>query len=117
MTHEVSAAPPVALHRPLPSARTAAITGLGLYAPERVLTNADLLRFVDTNDEWIRSRTGIAERRIAAENETTADLAEKAARQALADANVDPASVQLVICATSTPDYQFPATAALLQHR
>ena len=117
MTHEVSAAPPVALHRPLPSARTAAITGLGLYAPERVLTNADLLQFVETNDEWIRSRTGIAERRVAAKHQSTADLAEKAARQALEDANVDPASVQLVICATSTPDYQFPATAALLQHR
>ena len=117
MIHEVSAAPPVALHRPLPSARSAAITGLGLYAPERILTNADLEKFVDTNDEWIRSRTGIAERRIAAENETTADLGEKAARQAIEDAGIDPTSIQLVICATSTPDYQFPATAAILQHR
>lgn len=117
MSHEVSAAPPVALHRPLPSLRSAAITGLGLYVPEKVLTNAELEKMVDTNDEWIRSRTGIAERRIAAEGESTADLAEKAARQALEDAGVSPDEIQLVIVATCTPDYQFPATAALLQHR
>lgn len=117
MTHEVTATPPVALHRPLPSLRSAAITGLGAYLPEKVLTNADLEKLVDTNDEWIRSRTGIAERRIAADNEFTADLAEKAARAALKDAGVAPSEVQLVIVATCTPDYQFPATAALLQHR
>jgi 3-oxoacyl-[acyl-carrier-protein] synthase-3 len=117
MSHEVSAAPPVALHRPLPSLRSAAITGLGLYVPEKVLTNTDLEKLVDTNDEWIRSRTGIAERRIVADDEWTADLAEKAARAALADAGVSPGEVQLVIVATCTPDFQFPATAALLQHR
>ncbi len=117
MTHEVTATPPVALHRPLPSLRSAAITGLGVYLPKKVLTNAELEKMVDTNDEWIRSRTGIAERRIAADNESTADLAEKAARAALKDAGVAPGEVQLVIVATCTPDYQFPATAALLQHR
>ena len=117
MIHEVSAAPPVALHRPLPSLRSAAITGLGLYVPEKVLTNADLEKIVDTNSEWILSRTGIAERRIVADDEFTADLAEKAARAALNDAGVAPSEVQLVIVATCTPDYQFPATAALLQHR
>src|SRR4028119_1781684 len=95
----------------------AGITGLGYYVPERVLTNADLERMVETNDEWIRSRTGIRERRIAASHETTADLAEHAARRALQDAGIGPGDVQLIIVATSTPDYQFPSTASLLQDR
>lgn len=97
--------------------RAAGITGLGLYLPERILTNAELETMVETNDEWIRSRTGISERRIAAKGELTADLAEKAGRAALDDAGVLPSQVQLIIVATCTEDYQFPSTAALIQNR
>ena len=95
----------------------AGITGLGFMVPERRLTNADLCQFLDTSDEWIRSRTGIAERRVVAPDQTTADLAEGAARAALEDAKLDPAQVQMVIVATCTPDYQFPSTASILQDR
>ena len=95
----------------------AGISGLGFYVPERRLTNADLCRFLDTNDEWIRSRTGIAERRIVAPHETTASIAEAAARRALEDAKIAPQDVQMIIVATCTPDYQFPSTASLLQDR
>lgn len=95
----------------------AGISGLGFYVPERRLSNADLCAFLDTNDEWIRSRTGIRERRIAAPHETTASIAEAAARRALQDANLAPADVQMIIVATCTPDYQFPSTASLLQDR
>lgn len=105
-------------HESTLSVRAAGITGLGFYVPDRVLTNDDLQRLgVDTNDEWIRSRTGIRERHIAADNETTADLAETAARRAMQDAGVTPESIDLIIVATCTPDYQFPSTASLLQHR
>lgn len=98
--------------------RVAGITGLGYYVPRRVLTNADLEQVVDTNDEWIRTRTGISERHLAAADESTADLAEKAARAALQDAGVGPEDIQLIIVATCTPDYQgFPSTASLLQDR
>jgi 3-oxoacyl-[acyl-carrier-protein] synthase-3 len=96
----------------------AGITGLGFYVPERVLTNDDLARMgLDTNDEWIRSRTGIRERHLVADDETTADLAEKASRRALEDAGIGADEVQLIIVATCTPDYQFPSTASLLQDR
>ncbi|MBV9864814.1 MAG: ketoacyl-ACP synthase III [Abitibacteriaceae bacterium] len=95
----------------------AGITGLGCYLPERVLTNDDLEHFVDTTDEWIVSRTGIRERHIAAPNESTADLAERAARLAMQDAGVGPEDIDLIIVATCTPDYQFPSTASLLQDR
>ncbi len=95
----------------------AGISGLGFYVPERRLSNADLCAFLDTNDEWIRSRTGIRERRVAAPHETTASLAEAAARRALEDALLSPAEVQMIIVATCTPDYQFPSTASLLQER
>lgn len=95
----------------------AGISGLGFYVPERRLTNADLCLFLDTNDEWIRSRTGIQERRVAASHETTASIAEAAARRALEDAHLAPSDVQMIIVATCTPDYQFPSTASLLQHR
>ena len=95
----------------------AGISGLGFYVPERRLSNADLCRFLDTNDEWIRSRTGIAERRIVAPHETTASIAEAAARRALEDASLAPSEVQMIIVATCTPDYQFPSTASLLQDR
>jgi len=90
------------------------ITGLGSYVPERVLTNADLARIVDTSDEWIRERTGIRERRIAAPAEAMSDLALPAARAALTQAGVEAGELDLIIVATVTPDMAFPATAALL---
>ena len=94
-----------------------AILGTGSYAPARVLTNDELSSLVDTSDEWIVTRTGIRERHIAAENETTSDMAAAAARAALADAGVDAAAIDLVIVATLTPDLPMPATACLVQHK
>ena len=97
-------------------ARYAHIVGWGMAVPDRVLTNHELARMVDTNDEWIVSRTGIRERRIAAEHDTTAALATHAARQALDVANVSPSEIDLIIVATATPDYvAFPSTASLVQ--
>ncbi len=93
----------------------AAISGWGRYVPERVLSNKDLALLVDTSDEWIRSRTGIRERRIAAPHETTASMCVRAARQALERAELESAEVDLVICATSTPDHLVPATSCLVQ--
>ena len=90
------------------------ITGLGCHVPERVLDNGELERLVDTSDEWIMERTGIRERRIAAPEEALSDLALPAAREALAQAGVDGKDIDLLICATVTPDMAFPATAALL---
>ena len=95
----------------------AGITGLGSYLPDRVLTNADLESIVDTSDEWIRSRTGIGQRYIAAAGQMTADLAEEAARRAMSDAGVAAADIGLIIVATCTPDFQFPSTASLIQNR
>jgi 3-oxoacyl-[acyl-carrier-protein] synthase-3 len=89
--------------------------GCGSYLPARVLTNNDLARMVDTSDDWIIQRTGIRERHIAADNETTSDLALAAARAALADARVDAQSIDLIVLATSTPDNTFPATAVAVQ--
>lgn len=91
-------------------APNAVITGWGMYAPSRVMTNDDLAKIVDTSDEWIVSRTGIRERRIAADDENTTTLSVHAARDALAVAGVDPALVDLVIVATCSPDYPLPAT-------
>jgi len=85
--------------------------------PERVLTNADLEKLVETSDEWILSRTGIRERRLAAEGEATSDLATAAARKALDNAGVGPEEIDLIIVATITPDMLFPSTACLVQHR
>ncbi|HEX9626365.1 MAG TPA: beta-ketoacyl-ACP synthase III [Acidiferrobacterales bacterium] len=93
------------------------IVGTGGHLPDKVLTNADLEKMVDTTDEWIVSRTGIRERHIAADGETTCDLAERAARKALAAADTDPAEIDLIIVATTTPDRIFPSTACLLQER
>jgi len=93
------------------------ILGLGKYLPENVLTNADLERMVETTDEWITSRTGIKERRIAPDNEATSDMAAKAAKAALKDAGLKPKDLDLIIVATITPDMFFPATACLLQHK
>ena len=93
----------------------ACIAGTGAYLPERVMTNAEFENLVETSDEWIRTRTGIRERRVAAPEQATSDLAVEAARLALADAGVEPAQVDAVIVATLTPDYGFPATACLVQ--
>ena len=90
------------------------ITGIGAHVPERVLTNADLARIVDTSDEWITERTGIKERRIAEPGEAASDLALPAAQQALAAAGLDAADLELVIVATVTPDMFFPSTGSLL---
>lgn len=91
------------------------VTGWGMSIPEQVVTNDDLAKRIDTSDEWIRSRTGIQERRIAEEKETTASMAIEAAREALDRARVNPASVDLVIVATLTPEHAMPATACLVQ--
>ena len=91
------------------------IVGTGSYLPAHVLTNHELARRIDTSDAWIRARTGIRERRIAAPAETTSDLAEHAARAALAAAGIAPADVDLIIVATTTPDMVFPSTACILQ--
>jgi 3-oxoacyl-[acyl-carrier-protein] synthase-3 len=93
------------------------ITGLGAHVPERVLTNAELAELVDTSDEWIVTRTGIRERRIAAETEALSDLALPAARQALDQAGSDGTDIDLLIVATVTPDMMFPSTAAILADR
>ena len=90
------------------------ITGLGVHVPERVMTNADLARWVDTSDEWIRERTGIRERRFAADDEALTDIALPAAEAALAEAGVTGKDIDLLICATVTPDMMFPTSSALL---
>ena len=93
------------------------IAGTGSYLPAQILTNAELAQRVDTSDEWIRSRTGIAQRHIAAPGEQTSDLALAAARQALGAAEVAPAEVDLIVLATTTPDMVFPSTACILQDK
>jgi len=95
----------------------ARIEGTGSYLPERVLSNADLEKIVDTTDEWIRERTGIERRHIAADDETTCDMSEQAALRAMQAAGVEPADVDLIIVGTTTPDLVFPSTACLLQER
>ena len=93
------------------------VLGWGCYLPERILTNDELAERLDTSDEWIRQRTGIRERRVAGEGETTSDLGLKAAEAALAHAGLGPRDLDLIICATSTPDETFPATATRIQAR
>jgi 3-oxoacyl-[acyl-carrier-protein] synthase-3 len=95
--------------------RYAHITGWGMAVPEKILTNNDLAKMVETNDEWIRSRTGICERRIASPEQTTATLATEAALKALVVANLNPADLELIIVSTSSPEHIFPATACLVQ--
>ncbi|MBA3400651.1 MAG: ketoacyl-ACP synthase III [Actinobacteria bacterium] len=90
------------------------ITGLGTHVPARVMTNDELARIVDTSDEWILERTGIRERRFAAKDEALTDIARPAAKAALADAGIEPGEIDLVICATVTPDMMFPTSSALL---
>ncbi|HUR44598.1 MAG TPA: beta-ketoacyl-ACP synthase III, partial [Candidatus Saccharimonadales bacterium] len=97
--------------------RTCSIAGVGAYVPEKILTNAELERMVETSDEWIVSRTGIKERRLAAESETTSDMASLAAMRAMKNANVTPDQIDLIIVATITPDMMFPSTACLVQHK
>ena len=94
--------------------RRIGITGLGTHVPERVLTNDELAAIVDTSDEWIRERTGIRERRVASEQEALTDIALPAARAALEDAGADASGIDLLVCATVTPDMMFPTSSALL---
>jgi 3-oxoacyl-[acyl-carrier-protein] synthase-3 len=96
--------------------RYAAITGWGHYVPERVLTNADFEAMVQTNDEWIVSRTGIKERHIAGPDEPTSVLGANAARRALAVAQLEPSDLDLIVVATASPDYFFPSTACVIQN-
>lgn len=97
--------------------KRARITGTGSYVPEKVLTNADLEKIVDTSDEWIASRTGIRERHIVADGQNTSDLATEAARQALEMAGIRAADIDLIIVGTVTGDYPWPATACLVQEK
>ena len=93
------------------------ITGTGSYLPEKILTNHDLEKIVETTDAWITERTGIKKRHIAAESQTTCDLAEQAARAAIQAAGIDKSAIDLIVVATTTPDRIFPSTACLLQER
>ncbi len=97
--------------------RPCSIAGVGSYLPHRVLTNAELEKIVETSDEWITTRTGIKERRIAAPNEFTSDLAAKAAERAMKASGVSAEQIDLIIVATLTPDMQFPSTACLVQRK
>ncbi len=99
------------------STRSTVILGTGSYAPKQILTNEDLSKMVDTSDEWIRARSGIRERRIAAPDEATSDLAVHAARLALEDAGLPASEIDLVIVATITPDYPMPSTACVVQSK
>ena len=93
------------------------LRGFGRYAPEKVLTNADLEKIVETTDEWITSRTGIKQRHIAAEGETTSDMAFESSKRALAEAGMDPSELTHIICATFTPDSMIPSAACRLQEK
>ena len=95
--------------------RTVSIIGTGSYVPEKILTNEDLSRIVDTSDEWITTRTGIKERRVAASDEYTSDMASKAALSAIEQAGISAQEIDLILVATATPDMMFPSTACLVQ--
>lgn len=95
----------------------AAVTGWGWYSPAQVMSNQDLEKLVETDDAWIQTRTGIRERRIAGPGETTSSMGTIAARQALKEAELSPRDLDLIICATTTPDHLLPATACLIQHK
>lgn len=101
----------------MPELRGAGIIGVGSYVPEKVLTNADLEKMVDTTDEWITTRSGISERRIIADDQVTSDLALAASKRALESAGIGPEDLDLIICATITGDMPFPSTACLLQDK
>ncbi|VXB24784.1 beta-ketoacyl-acyl carrier protein synthase III 1 [Bacillus sp. 349Y] len=93
------------------------IIGIGRYLPEKILTNADLEKMVDTSDEWIRTRTGIEERRVAGDDIDTSDMAYEAAKKAIEDAGISPEDIDLILVATVTPDQPFPSVGCLLQER
>ena len=93
------------------------ILGIGSYGPEQVVDNVELSKSVDTSDDWIRTRTGIVERRFATKAQSTSDLSLEAAKQALDNAQVLPEEIDLVLVATITPDMAFPSTACILQHK
>lgn len=95
----------------------AGIVGIGTYSPEKILSNQDLEKLVETSDEWITSKTGIKERRIAAPEQATSDLAFLAGKKAIKDAGVKPEEIDLIIVATATPDMMFPATACIVQEK
>jgi 3-oxoacyl-[acyl-carrier-protein] synthase III len=97
--------------------RTVSIIGTGSYVPDKILTNADLSRMVNTSDDWITTRTGIKERRIAAKEETTSDMAAKAGLKAIGQAKISPKEINLILVATATPDMLFPATACFVQKK
>jgi 3-oxoacyl-[acyl-carrier-protein] synthase-3 len=97
--------------------RTCSITGVGSYVPEKILTNAELEKMVQTSDEWITTRTGIKERRVAAKDQFTSDMAAEAAKRAMKMAGVSAEQIELIIVATITPDMPFPATACLVQQK
>src|SRR5437763_15056425 len=99
------------------SRRTVSIIGTGSYVPEKILTNADLSRMINTSDEWITTRTGIKERRIAAKGEDTSDMAAKAALKAIEQAKISAKEIDLIMVATATPDMLFPATAFFVQKK
>ncbi|MGB0290869.1 MAG: beta-ketoacyl-ACP synthase 3, partial [Opitutales bacterium] len=98
-----------------PPAPSIVTLGTGSYLPERVVTNDDMAQLVETSDEWIQTRTGIRQRRFAAEDEHTSQMATAAARRAIEDAGIDPAEIDLILVATMTPDMPFPSTACLVQ--
>lgn len=91
------------------------ISGVGSYVPEKIVTNDDLSKIVDTSDEWIRTRTGICERRIAEKDIATSDLCTEAVKKAIRDANISPEDIDLILVATVTPDMAFPSTACIVQ--
>jgi 3-oxoacyl-[acyl-carrier-protein] synthase-3 len=95
----------------------AGIVGIGRYLPEKIVTNADLEKIMDTSDEWIRTRTGIEERRIADDNTNTSDMGFAAAQKAIQDAGITPEDIDLILVATVTPDQPFPSVACMLQER
>jgi 3-oxoacyl-[acyl-carrier-protein] synthase-3 len=97
--------------------RTVSIIGTGSYVPQKILTNEELSRMVDTSDEWITTRTGIKERRIAGKDEHTSDMAAKAALKAIEQAKIQPGDIDMIIVATATPDMVFPATACFVQKK
>src|ERR1051325_11720725 len=97
--------------------RTVSIIGTGSYVPDKILSNEDLSRMVDTSDEWITTRTGIKERRVAAKDEYTSDMSAKAAMNAIEQAKISPGEIDLILVATATPDMLFPATACFVQKK
>ena len=98
-------------------ARKSKIVGIGAYLPDTIKSNDDLAAVLDTSDAWIKERSGIAQRHLASEGELTSDLAVVAARNALANAKLTPQDIDLIICATTTPDNTFPATAVYVQEK